>query len=218
VKHVRVTLTAHGQEGDIHPMYGILTNAPFVERATAIQWNFTGDALGILHYVEGDIEAFDDATEDVDPVIDYELEPAGEDAFYAYVLDEMTEVSRAMFDPITYRGLVVLPPIRYKEDGTVSFSVFGPTDEIQTAVEVMPPPVEVTIDEVGGLAAIPPAADVRLSDRQREAIETALELGYYEIPREADHEAVADAIGCAPSTAAEHLRKGESKLLQTLLR
>jgi predicted DNA binding protein len=29
---------------------------------------------------------------------------------------------------------------------------------------------------------------------------------------------VADAIDCAPSTAAEHLRKAESKLLRSVLR
>ncbi|MBX0287507.1 helix-turn-helix domain-containing protein [Halomicroarcula sp. F28] len=56
-----------------------------------------------------------------------------------------------------------------------------------------------------------------LSDRQQEAIQTALELGYYEIPRAVSHEDVADHIGCAPSTAAEHLRKAESTLLGSLL-
>ncbi|MFC6975764.1 helix-turn-helix domain-containing protein [Halomicroarcula sp. GCM10025709] len=58
--------------------------------------------------------------------------------------------------------------------------------------------------------------ETRLSDRQREAVEAALSLGYYDIPRTATHEAVADALDCAPSTAAEHLRKAESRVLHAL--
>ncbi len=42
MKHIRVRITARGRAGDIHPMYGVMTEAPFVERATALQWNYTG--------------------------------------------------------------------------------------------------------------------------------------------------------------------------------
>lgn len=218
MQHVRVTLTAHGREGEIHPMYGLLTNAPFVERATAMQWNFTGDALGILHYVEGDVDAFEAAVADVDPVVDYELEPAGDGAFYAYIRDATTPEMRDLFEPMTYEGVVMVPPILYHEDGTVSISVFGPGEEIQRGFELVPEPVDITVEEVSGLGALGVAAETRLSDRQREAIDAALELGYYEIPREASHEDVAAAIDCAPSTAAEHLRKAESTLLSSILR
>mgnify|MGYP002276742734 CR=1 FL=1 len=62
------------------------------------------------------------------------------------------------------------------------------------------------------------APTARLTDRQREAVEAGLDLGYYDVPRTTDHEAVADALGCAPSTAAEHLRKAESKLLRAVVR
>jgi hypothetical protein len=63
MKHARVRITAHGQESDIHPMYGVITEASFVERATALQWNYTGDALGILHYVVGDADALENGDE-----------------------------------------------------------------------------------------------------------------------------------------------------------
>jgi predicted DNA binding protein len=53
-----------------------------------------------------------------------------------------------------------------------------------------------------------------LTDRQEEVVELALDLGYYDTPREATHEDVAAAIGCAPNTATEHLQKGEAKLVR----
>ena len=217
MKHVRVRVTADGREDEIHPMYDVMANAPFIERGTALQWNFTGDALGILHYIEGDIDAYRDVAEETPEVVGYDLVPAGEDAFYAYIRDATTDALQEMFGPITHGGLVVVPPIVYHEDGTVTLSLFGPTDEMQAGIDAVPDPVGVTIEEVGGLAATRPAVESRLSDRQREAITTALELGYYEIPREATHEEVAEAIDCAPSTAAEHLRKAESKVLQSVL-
>jgi predicted DNA binding protein len=216
MKHVGVRITAGGREAEIHPMYDVWTNAPFVERATALQWNFTGDALGILHYAVGDADAFEAAVAEIPEVVDYDVVRAGDGAFYVYVRDATTDALGDLFAPITRGGLVVVPPIRYHEDGTVTFSVFGPDAEIQAAVEAVPDPVTVTIEEVGGLDATTATVEARLSERQREAVRAALELGYYDVPREAGHEAVAAAIDCAPSTAAEHLRKAESKLVSSV--
>lgn len=63
------------------------------------------------------------------------------------------------------------------------------------------------------MADTPEVTAATLTARQREAVEAALSLGYYDIPREASYEDVAEAMGCAPSTAAEHLRKAEGKLV-----
>jgi hypothetical protein len=216
VKHVRVSLTAGGREAEIHPMYGVLTTASYVERATALQWNYTGDALGILHQVVGDRAAFEAALEEVPQVVGYELAPAGEDSFYAYVRDATTDGLDELFEPITSGGVVVVPPIRYRPDGTVAFSLFGPDEELQAGLSAVPDPVEVTVERVGGLASTAAAAEASLTRRQREVLEAAIEVGYYDVPRSADHEAVAAATDCAPSTAAEHLRKAESRVLSAL--
>ena len=197
-------------------MYDLWANAPFVERATALQWNFTGDALGILHYAVGDADAFEAVVEGIPEVLGYEIERAGEDAFYVYVRDATTDALGDLFGPITRGGLIVVPPIRYHEDGTVTFSLFGPDAEIGAAVERVPDPVVVTVEEVSGLGATVAAAETLLTERQREAVQAAVELGYYEVPREAGHADVAAAIDCAPSTAAEHLRKAESRLVRSL--
>lgn len=56
-----------------------------------------------------------------------------------------------------------------------------------------------------------------LTDRQFEVVRTALELGYFDWPRAADAEALADHLGVSHATALEHLRKGERKLLERAL-
>ncbi|MUV85368.1 helix-turn-helix domain-containing protein [Natronomonas sp. CBA1123] len=54
---------------------------------------------------------------------------------------------------------------------------------------------------------------VRLTDRQYEVIECALESGYFEWPREITSEELAEKMEISRATLLEHLRKAESKLL-----
>lgn len=217
MKHVRLTLDAGGRADEIHPMFDLITGAPYVDRATAMHWNYSGDELGIMHYVEGDASAFARDVEAIPEVLAYELTAVGDDAFYVYVRDATNEALRELFDIVDRSPAVVIPPVEYARDGTVSYSVVGPSTEIQTAIDRIPEPIDVAVTEVGTIDAAPGVERAALSDRQREAVETALALGYYEVPRKASHEAVADEMGCAPSTAAEHLQKAESKLLRSLL-
>ena len=198
-------------------MFDLLLSAPCVDRATNMHWNYTGEEFGVMHYVEGDIEAFERRIEAVETVTAYELTPAGEDAFYAYVRDATNESLRATFEVVFRDPVVVVPPVEFTESGRVTFSVFGPSGDVQAAVDGLDDSLGVTVTAVTGLEGTPGVVESPLSDRQRDVVETALELGYYEIPREASHEDVAAAVGCAPSTAAEHLRKAEAKLLRSML-
>lgn len=53
----------------------------------------------------------------------------------------------------------------------------------------------------------------RLTDRQLEVLETAYDAGYFERPRGATAQELADALGIAPSTFTEHLLAAQRKLL-----
>ncbi len=195
-------------------MYGVMTEAPFIERATAIQWNYTGDALGILHYVVGDADALERAIQDIPEVVGYDIERIDEQSCYVYIRDATTDSLQEMFEPISSGGLIVVPPIEYDPDGTVAFSIFGPDDEVQDATESISVPVDVTIEAVGGLAGTTAAVETLLTDRQREVVKTAVNLGYYDIPRTTSQEEIAVELDSAPSTIAEHLRKAEARVLR----
>lgn len=51
-----------------------------------------------------------------------------------------------------------------------------------------------------------------LTDRQQEVLETAIRLGYYETPREATHDDIAEQVDVEPSTVGKHLRHVESRV------
>ena len=56
-----------------------------------------------------------------------------------------------------------------------------------------------------------------LTDRQREVLEVAYELGYYDVPRGTSTAEVAAELGVDDSTVAEHLQRAERNVLATLL-
>jgi hypothetical protein len=56
-----------------------------------------------------------------------------------------------------------------------------------------------------------------LTDRQRSTLEAAYHAGFFEWPRAVSGEEVAEAIGIAPSTFHQHLRKAEQKVLEQVL-
>jgi hypothetical protein len=56
-----------------------------------------------------------------------------------------------------------------------------------------------------------------LTDKQAAALAAAIEIGYFDTPRRASSEDLAAKLGVSPSTAVEHLRKAEKKVLENYL-
>ncbi|EMA06917.1 helix-turn-helix domain-containing protein [Haloferax denitrificans] len=57
-----------------------------------------------------------------------------------------------------------------------------------------------------------------LPPRQRELLDTALEEGYYDMPREITLKELADEVGVAKTTASQHLRKAERQIVSFVVR
>ncbi|MFB6207683.1 MAG: helix-turn-helix domain-containing protein [Haloglomus sp.] len=56
-----------------------------------------------------------------------------------------------------------------------------------------------------------------LTDRQREVIQTAYEMGYYEVPRDVATGDIAAALDLDSSTVSEHLQRAERNILGEIL-
>ncbi|WP_254862825.1 bacterio-opsin activator domain-containing protein [Halovivax gelatinilyticus] len=56
-----------------------------------------------------------------------------------------------------------------------------------------------------------------LTDKQRDALETAFHAGFFEWPRPISGESVADSLGIAAPTFHQHLRTAERKVLESIL-
>jgi predicted DNA binding protein len=214
----RLRATFYAPDVEVHPVHTVLADREHVDAAEMVHWNEAGETITHVFRVEGDRDAFAEELATVPEVFEHDLTPLTDDAFYAYVRAETTPVQREMFEMYDAGGVVVTSPLEHTDDGGVSFEVVGEESALQAAIEAVPEGLEVEIERVGGTTDDPEAVLGSLSERQREAVEAALAVGYYDVPRTATHEDVAAALECAPSTASEHLRKAESKVLRGLFR
>lgn len=217
MKRVRMTFRPEGVE--VHPVYDLLAGgADYLSAVELVNWNVSAEPAGFLVRAEGDADAFAEDLDAIPEVLHREFIRVGEDEFYVYHTCEKTPMTDAIFEAFSLQSLLVVFPMEYHDDGAATVTVVGPGPDIETVLAEVPDEIAVDIEAVGGPEVREDGVLSRLSDRQREAVEAGIEIGYYEHPRRATSEDVAAVMGCAPSTAAKHLRKAESKLVTGLLR
>lgn len=120
---------------------------------------------------------------------------------------------------------LLLPPLRYERGGKVVRVVtFDPDNmtrfyqDIQNSFRVQ----VLSKREINAISRNRPMLSAgslmpELSDRQQEAISTAWESGYYEIPRETTTEELAAHMGIDRRTFEEHLRLAEREFVSVLI-
>lgn len=72
------------------------------------------------------------------------------------------------------------------------------------------------LERVGDFSGSPDPLE-SLTERQREILDTAYEMGYYQVPRGVSTKDVAEIVDLDPSTVAEHLQRAERNLLDSVL-
>ncbi|MFC4990077.1 MULTISPECIES: helix-turn-helix domain-containing protein [Saliphagus] len=154
-------------------------------------------------------------TDDPD-VIEWAVAGAEAGSVYAYVRFRAPPAVGQLRERLTRGSLVVLLPATFRAEG-VELTVVGPPSELSDAFEGLPERLSATVLEVGTYRGGRLHRGSSLTDRQREVLTAAYELGYYERPRRASQEAIAAELGLAPSTVGEHLRKGERRLIADLV-
>lgn len=217
MKHIRVTVRPDLDHAPGFVAY--LLESPDVTEARAVDWN-RADPVTTTHLyaIDGDAIGFRDAATDTPGVESVTLSAVDETRSYALldVRDDAVPMFGVVEEALARAGLVVRRPLVYR-DGRIHGHVVGDAGALQAVLDGAPDAMDITIDEVGRFpsARANPASD--LSDRQWEALETAVELGYYDQPRATTHQEIASELGCAPNTASEHLQKAEAKLINAVV-
>ncbi len=196
-----------------HPMHQYVVETDGFEASRLIASTLVDGRHTALFHVDGwPPEPYEAALADVDTVLEYAISRQSDRTFAVYVREALRDHDRELTDAFARPGLVTLLPVAYRADGTVTVTLVGPGDAIQTAIDDAP---DATLDvrEIGSYHTRRIGGRSDLTDRQAEAVAAAVELGYYEDPRAASVADVGDAMGCAPGTAAEHLRRAERTVM-----
>ena len=152
--------------------------------------------------------------------IAYEILDVEGDQQYVYhhLQPDESDFPHQLISLLDEHRLMIVYPIRFDSETGATLTLMGTTEMVQEAYGRLPTEMRrfITIEQVtetmpslGGLRSL-------LTERQREVLDAAIELGYYSVPRRVTSTAVAEAVGCAPSTASEHLRKIEARVLSGL--
>jgi len=212
-------LTLTPEDGAIHPVDRAIAANTGVVREAIMHFDSLGDGSAIFLYrLEGDAGQLLDAIGEHPDLLAYDLmELEAEDAFHLYLHVAPGDPAGALMDLAEKYALILETPIEFIHGNSVGMTVIGDHEMLRAAIDEMPDSLTIAVDQVGTYA--PDRRDMlaSLTDRQLEVFRTAVEQGYYEIPRRATHEEIADQLECAPSTVDEHLRKAESRVLQSLV-
>ncbi len=209
-------------ERSIHPLYSYVDDADDVESCRVLQWNASDPEEMVLVYeVEGGREGFEATAEAATVVVDYVVVVSSGSRYQAVVHTRASEPMASLWRAATLEGILLVPPLVQLDDGGIETRVVGGNDDIQRMLRQLPERVDFQVDRVkgsGGWRLNPSVeASVEVPSRQKEALEKAYDLGYYSVPREATHDDVADELGCSKSTASEHLRKAEARIVASAM-
>lgn len=203
----------------VHPMQAFIRSTDVVEYEELLAWNL-GDDRELeyeLFYVEADLDRYRETLDDVESVRDYSIAEIDDGSFHLYVRQETRSEEATWRSAFAALELIVVPPIRYDSDGRMGLTIVGSGEDIQRLLDDMPEEIGVTVDEIGTYDRRGGSLVGSLTDRQLTAVAAALDLGYYDVPREAELADVADALGVAESTASVLLRRGERAVFSRLL-
>lgn len=207
------------ENGGIHPIGEQLTAESSITREAIHSVELLADGT-VLLFAEGsgDRDRYEAIAAASPHVVDALV--TGTDPWLAVSQFEPTPQTRRLLELRRESNVSVELPIRIEDDGALRVTFLGSDADVQALYRTVEAGSTLSFAVVETGAYDPDDAPLarRLTSRQREVLEAAVDLGYYRATRDATLEDVADAVGIAPSTAGEHLRKVEERVFSELVR
>ncbi|WP_185977311.1 helix-turn-helix domain-containing protein [Haloglomus irregulare] len=197
----------------LHPMHQFVCESPAIDRETILERDASGETTTLLLHVAGDRQRYERTIDGVPEVAEWTT-TAAQEGFYVYVRTELRTREQQYRQALDRDAVLVVPPVELRSDRTVRQTMVGHSDALSAAIDALPDTVDVEVLRTGTYDR---ASGAQVSERQREALAAAWDVGYYEVPREGDIEAVAGELDCASSTASDLLRRAERRVVAATL-
>lgn len=216
-EHMRqVRLTVTPTDPSMHPFFAITDGKGSIDEARSLYCNVADETRPTyLFAIRGDPARIGAELDERPEVVAYDISPDEDDMCYVNLQMEVNDLSQSVYGAFARDNVTLVLPVVYA-NGRAKMTIVGPDAALQECVEALPSSLRVDVDAVGEFANGESPLSI-LSERQRDAVMAGLELGYYETPRGATHEEIADRLDCSASTASEHLNRAESKLIKAIL-
>ncbi|WP_128478644.1 helix-turn-helix domain-containing protein [Halorussus pelagicus] len=205
----RVSFSVRYSDELAHPIHRRMMAGHPVSRMELLMWG-PMSSVTTLSWFDADREAVADALDAVESVVSTHL-VSGDGGTYAFVGQSEYELGGPVLELVARSRVVFVPPVVFRDTGRVTFEAVGQSDRLGAFYDDLADTLDAAIEEVHEFSRWSSPTDV--TDRQRAALEAAVAVGYYEVPRTGTVEDVAAELDCAASTAGELLRRAESSVL-----
>jgi hypothetical protein len=205
--------------GGFHPLGKQLSADPAIERRAIHHVELLDDTT-VLTLAEGsgDRERYEEIMSASASVHAYMI--SGEERWMAVSQFEPTDPVLRILEWQEQADIVVEMPIRFGTDGSQKVTFLGDESvfrEIFNEAESVAS-IAFKVVQTGEYDPDTQRFTRSLTRRQEEVLAAAVDVGYYRAPREATHNEIAEAVGLAPSTVGDHLRKIEQIVFEAIVR
>jgi predicted DNA binding protein len=201
----------------LHPVDRQIAEHPDVTRELLHNVNLLADeTIVTLYQLSGDRDALESILEEASMVYKYQLSGAG-DEIHAYIHVEADERLVQLLGVIRKFEFIFDTPLEYTQRGGLRVTVIGDVGSFQKALPDIPDGIRLKLLKTGTYEPNTDRLFSQLTERQREILRTAVDLGYYDVPRAVTHKEIGEELDCAGGTVGGHLRKIEAKILTQII-
>jgi predicted DNA binding protein len=201
----------------LHPVDAAIATDPTVHREAIHHFTVVGDGTAVvLMEFTGDTDRLAELTGDHPDVRSYDISTSG-GATFTYSRITADEELLGLYRIPTRHDIVLDTPMRYTDRGALRARAIGTQAAIAAAVQDIPDGLSPKFLSTGDYDPDRTALGDALTERQREILRVAIDMGYYEEPRQANYEDMAAELNLSSGTVGEHLRKIESAVLKRVL-
>lgn len=214
-----VTLLVSPTEGQgFHPVGERIARDPDVTPEAIHRMDDLGDGtVTLLSEVSGDVDRYREILAESPEVLEFTVADGEEDRGWGYSRVETNDLVEYMLERDREHELVKEMPIELTDDGSQRVTLVGTQEAFARAGYDHPEGYEIEIVRTGEYHPESGRLLDGLTARQREVLDAAVEVGYYETPRQATHEEIAERVDCSPATVGEHLQKIERSVFGALV-
>jgi len=210
-----VTFTLDQPDGS-HFVYRMFGADSELEREQIYQFNVLADETVILlGRLRGDLDEARRLLDDHTDVLGSNISSEESQHGLVYVHARPPPAMKQFLEIPRIHEVFFNFPIGSTSDGRLSVEMLGETNDVlREALADVPPELDATIERIGPYPDAGGHILGLLTDRQREVLDIALDLGYYEVPRQATHGDIAARLDRSVGTVGEHLQKIESRVFK----
>ena len=208
--------TLRPERGYFHEFDQVLRAEPNIAAEAIHQLTLMEDeTLVLLYELDGTPAEVESFLDEQFEAITYQTSNVGENRLvYAHIKPSL--IVRDLVQVPQRSGIVIDYPMVFLDEGSLRVKLVGEESALQRAVSELSEIVQVDVERLGRYAPETDRLFVQLTDRQQEILLTAVEVGHYDVPRDATYQDIAEVVGLTVATVGEHLHKIESTVFRDI--